>query len=485
MKKYITLSLLLILGTLSLTGCEEKEAYDPTKDVNNPKNQEILEIWTDAHKNFFQAVGQEFVVTIKRTNLKVKVLEFPNSDTLKHFLLESMAEGNGPDIIYISGEWITQNHNKLIPREGDETFMPLDFEKTFVRSANETLIDGEKIYGVPMGIDSLALFYNNEHILDRLSDRNVPGKTWKEIQEDAENLSTPDNSFSRFSSSGIAMGRFDNLRYGFEILSNMILQFGGSFFTADGLAPQFYQQKTTVDGKTVSVGVEAVNLFTSFADPRFKYYSWSEFLAHPQSEYKDLEAFLRGDVSMVFGYAKDIKIMEIVVNKLSKSRQPVISLNNVRVTFFPQVVNPSLGGTRKILAKVYALTIPRSASNPELAWDFLKFVITQGNLQTFFQESNLPTPRVDMLKEQEGHPKLGIFVRQAKFARTMHFPNSVSTPNLIAAFSKIILAINNGKSTAERGLKNLESQILKEIQRYLKIKKQIQPKKEASKLLVE
>ena len=476
MKKFLFV-FILIITSFMFGGCEEKNQpiLDPENDPMVPMT---FQIWTDGNRNFLEALGREFFAEIQRQNIKIKVIEFDNSAQLENFLLSSMAEGHGPDVVYTTGNWVANNFEKLLAREGDETFLPKDFSSLFVRSANETLLRNDKIYGVPLGIDSLGLFYNQEHILDRLPARNVPGKTWKEIQEDTVALSKTDNSLARFSSSGIAMGRFDNLLYGFDILENIVLQFGGSFFTEDLREGNFYRKKGSIDGRSVSLGLKAVDLFTSFADSRFKHYSWSEFLAHEATKYKNFETFAKGDVSMIFGYSGDIKTIKNVIGNQSKNRQKTISEKNIRVTFFPQVEDPGLGGTRKIVAKVHALAVPKTTNKPKLAWNFLKFAIRKENLQSFFDETSLPTPRVDMLKEQETDPEVGIFVRQAKYARANILPFGISREYLSDGFKEVISTVNKGTGTANRGMQNLELQVTKLMRSYIKLLKDTAPPEE-------
>ncbi len=470
----IAVAFILIITSFLLVGCEEKNQpkLDPESDSTIPMT---FQIWTDSNRNFFEALSREFFAEIQRQNIKIKVIKFDSKEQLESFLLNAMSEGYGPDVIYITGNWVSSNFDKLLPREGDETFMPKDFSSLFVRSANETLLQNNKIYGVPMGIDSLGLYYNEEHILDRLPDRNIPAKTWQGIEDDVTYLSKQDNSLARFSSSGIAMGRFDNILYGFDILENIIIQFGGEFFTEDKYEANFFRKKGSIDGRSVSLGLKAFDLFTSFADNRFKYYSWSEFLAHSETKYKNFETFAKGDVSMIFGYANDLKTIKEVINKQRRSRQKTILEKNVRVTFFPQVNDPSLGGVRKIIARVHALAVPKNTNKPKLAWNFLKFAIRKENLQSFFDETSLPTPRVDMIKEQETNPKVGVFVRQAKYARANIYPKGISKKYIENGFSRMIAVINKGTGAISRLLQNFEQEVTQNLKSYIKLIKLTKP----------
>jgi ABC-type glycerol-3-phosphate transport system substrate-binding protein len=474
MKRYIMV-LLLSIVSFFFVGCEEKSQtkVDPE---NNPNIPMTFNIWTDGHKNFLEALGREFFSEIQRQNIRIKVIEFKDNEQLEKLLERSMAEGYGPDVIYTTGDWVAGNYGKLLSRDGDETFLPKDFLSLFVRSANETLLQTGKIYGVPMGIDSLALYYNEEHILDRLPARNIPGKTWKAIQEDVSTLTKKDNSLMRFASSGLAIGRVDNVLYSFDIFENMMIQFGSSFFTEDLREGNFFRKQGTVNGRPVSLGVEAMNLFTSFADNRFKQYTWNKFLSNSETKYKNFETFAKGDVSMVFGYSGDMEIIKKVIKNQKKGRGKTISEKNIRVTFFPQVEDPGLGGTRKVLAKVYALAVPKTTDKPKLAWNFLKFAIRKENLKSFFDETKLPSPRVDMLKEQELDPFVGIFVRQAKYARTNIFPFFVSREFIINGFEHIVSSANEKTGTSiTKEMQQFEIEVSQLMRNYIKLLTEVIP----------
>lgn len=471
MNVYKKILLLSLFSPLILWGCEKKQGpvTNPDGSLADSGIQTELTLWTDEEDDFFTAVGREFLTALADPTVSFDVVEFESAEVLHDFLLESLAEGTGPDLIYTSGSWVHNNTGKLLPRLGDEGFRPDGFRQTFVRSASESLIVDEEIYGVPLGVDSLALFYNEEHVLDRLPNRNTPGKTWDQIQNDAEALSVTDNSFERFATAGLALGRLDNILHGYAVLENLMLQSNVSFLTPDGKDVAFHQTVSSRDGRPLNLGDDVLNFFTSFADARFKHVSWSNFLAQPESKHKDLESFMRGKVSMVFGYSHDWETLEDIRENLKSARQKTVASDNIRVAFFPQAQGVEFGETRKVIGEVHALAVPRSTSSSDLSWRFMKFMVRKENMQAFFDETLLPTPRVDMLVEQEGHPQVGLFVRQAKFARAQNLSPALDRMHLKQGFESLVASINDGKISINKGLQALGIRASKEVKDYWKM----------------
>ena len=463
MKKKSVILSLLISTLVILSGCEKKDNGPTATGQSGPI---VMQIWTTEQSTFLQALTREFLSALDNSGLKMNVIEFSSEKELNKFLLNKMSEGDGPDIIYTNGNWIAQNKEKLSPRVQDEGLNITNFKNTFVRSAQETLTGNGEIYGVPLGVETLALIYNEEHLLDRLPDKNMPSKTWKEFKEDSIALTKPDNSFQRFAFSGGALGRFDNIKYGFDIMENMMLQAGVKFFTEDGSLATFHTSVgATEDGKKENLGITVVDFFTSFADPRFKNYSWSEFLAHPESEQKNFEAFANGKVSMIFGYSHDLKSIKNLIKEDTGLFNKKISEKNIQVTYLPQFEDPNLSPSRVVIGNVKALAIPKTSKYKETAWRFLKFAIRKENLQNFYKETQIPTPRVDLIPEQENDPQIGIFVRQAKYAKSniLHWPRE----EVAAEFEKMILAINQGKTNISSALNTVGTNINKFLKSHL------------------
>lgn len=454
--------MVVTLALLVMAGCERKPAPNQAGEpaAGGPI---VMTLWTTAEKRFFDSLTNEFA-SQTGSSLRFKVVEFEDDIEMQQVLVNALAEGEGPDVIYTDGEWIAGNPKKITKAKIDKAFTQGNFKNTFVQSANDALLSGETdILGVPMAVDTLALIYNEEHIADRLPDRNQPATTWELLRNDAAVLSKADNSFERFAVSGLALGRTDNVKYGAEIIENLMLQSDINFYDPSGTLATFDNSETVAaGGRSVNAGEEVLNYFTSFADERYKNHSWNAILAESDSEDKDLRTFAKGKTSMVFAKAKDLPRLQAIIEDLKSADQPYIDGNNIRVAFLPQVDDPQINPNRRVVADVKALAVTRDSRYPDTAWRFLKFAISRDNLQKWHEETLMPSPRLDLLLEQEQVPLVGIYVRQAKFARA----NLMPLPKIFfyEALKPGVEAINAGRMSTEKALETSAMTVTKILQ---------------------
>ncbi|NCP67508.1 extracellular solute-binding protein [bacterium] len=465
--------LILSLAVLFMSGCERRPTPTaPGETAGNGITE--LTIWTTDEPRFFESLGREFASQIGAANLRFKVVTFEEDIEMQQVIVNSLSEGLGPDIIFTDGEWIAGNPRKLTMAKVESGFTPDNFRNTFVQSANDALLVGETgILGVPMAVDSLALLFNDEHLTDRLPDRNTPSTTWEGLREDAAVLSKKDNSFERFTVSGVALGRTDNINYGAEIIENIMLQSGVEFFDASQTLATFDKtEAVAAGGRKVNAGVEAVNFYTSFADERYKNHSWNAALADSSTTDKDLRTFAKGKTSMVFAKAQDLPRLQAIIDDLEATNEDPIDDDNIRVAFLPQVEDPQISPNRKVVGDVKALAVTRDSKFPDTAWRFLKFAIQKDNLQKWHEETLMPSPRLDLLLEQEQVPLVGIYVRQAKFARANLMP--IPKAYFYEALKPGVEAINAGRMSSERALETSAFTVSKILQQEISRAKSIE-----------
>lgn len=471
MKRFFA-GFLLMAAVFLITGCEEK---DPNKGRIIPVGQNYkMQVWTAQEGETLDALGREFISATKAAGLQINVVSFSSEELLQQTLLDKMAEGQGPDVVFTTGEWIYKNKNKLIPLVQSEGFTADRFAATFVRAAGESMVQNGEIYGVPIAVDSLALIYNEDHMITRLLDRNSPGETWREFREDTEKLTKEDNSLTRFAVSGAAIGRTDNLNYGYEILENIMLQMGAKFFTPDGTAAHFASTTGILsNGSRKNFGEEALNFFTSFAKPQYKNYSWNESLADREKFGRDFNTFIKGKTSMVFGFSRDLALIKKKIANWNIKDGKHISEKNIRVDFFPQFAGEENVANKMVVAKVLGFAVPRTAEHQKLSWSFLKFLAKKDIASSFYNATKIPTARLDLITEQASDPELGFFVRQAKFAKNNFLP--VDSKEFKREMSNLVQDVISKKSNNSlKLLKNLERKITENLKEYLTLEKVIQ-----------
>ena len=169
---------------------------------------------------------------------------------------------------------------------------------------------------------------------------------------------------------------------------------------------------------------------------------------------------------MVFGFARDLARIKELLAKKKQTGEKLISKKVIRVGFLPQFGDPRSSGSRKVIANVLAFSVPRTTQNPDIAWRFLKFAARKENLRSFYNAVKLPTARLDLITEQASDPDIGIFVRQAKFARSNLFP--MPRNQFQSGFEQLVSEVNAGKTGTEKGLYGLEQKFTNQLQRRLK-----------------
>ncbi len=440
------IAFVLILCSFWILGCEKKEP-------ELPQISGRLDIWASSDVDFWEALGREFVSIFDSSSLSVRVIAFESEEELTQMLPGAIFQKKGPDILVTSGDWIAHNREKLIPLTNDESLQPEKFDEYFVPAVKEALVENQSIWGVPLGVETLAVIYNGGHFTEEFGEATEVGDTWEKFREQVEALNRKDNSFQRFSRSGGAIGRVDNINRGAETFFELFLQLTGNLFSEDGMEASFAENKGVLStGERVNFALQALKFYLGFSNPGVSYHSWNELLVSPESQYKDFEAFVKGEVSLVFGTPRDFRAIQTLFSTLSN--QKLIPQNNVRIGFLPQFQSPDETSVRNVLGSIEALSVPVSSRDSQLAWQFLKFAMRSENLQGFFKSTGIPSPRADMLLQQEAMPFMEVFARQAKVATGKVFP--IAYKDILFASKQLVLRVQSHILTNEEGLREME-----------------------------
>jgi ABC-type glycerol-3-phosphate transport system substrate-binding protein len=420
LKKVLSLLVVVALffGVFSSYGCRTKT---PTTTQKKTTDVELT-----YYKVFDGADVMDPIINAylsKNPGLKINYKKFSDFDEYQKVILSEMAEGKGPDIFSMPNWWYASNLGKVAPLP--EKLGTVDvFADVFVDVANSDLVrvdkDGnEQVYGVPMTVDTLALYYNKDQYEDRIPERGgKPAKTWEGIKEDVALLNKPTSgSQTDFDVSGIAMGRADNISRAVDILYLLFLQYGVDFYNTDISEATFAAR--SAEGLLAFPGLEALNLFVSFADPNQKYYTWGPKSADPNSDYKEIDAFATGKVSMMIGFAYTYNDIVNRMDVLKAKGQFTINKSAIRIAAIPQVYDPDASqGKRVTYASYFAETVSRNCKNPDAAWEFLVYLTSSEALQKYFDKTHKPTSRRDMIEEQKKDPNYGIFAQQLGYAES-------------------------------------------------------------------
>ncbi|MEK7673389.1 MAG: extracellular solute-binding protein [Patescibacteria group bacterium] len=450
-KKSLTgLILVSIISTFVLTGCRTKT---PAEKKQSYSGIELTYYKVFDDSDVLDSMIEEYEGS--HPGLVINYRQFSDFEEYQKVILNEMAEGEGPDIFSMPNTWFQSNSRKITPMP-EVKGRPEDFNSTFVDVAYKDLVNvdqngKERIFALPLTVDTLALYYNKAHFEDRIPERGRPSETWEGIKEDVAQLIKEDSSLGRFEVAGIALGRADNIDRAVDILYLLFLQYGVNFYNDDMSKAIFAGQQGNV---TAYPGLESMEFFTSFADESQKHYTWNEFMANEVG--KETESFAKGQVSMIVGYSYTYADIVNQMNLWDQKGIDVIDESDIGIAAIPQIYDPDISKDKRVTyASYFAETVSRNTKNPEIAWDFLIELSKKENLEDYFEKTNKPTSRRDMIEDQKKDPIYGVFASQVGYAESFPILDYYYYREL---FADAIAKLNNSED-GENSLLDVQNKI--------------------------
>ncbi len=424
MKKFI--SFLLLLTLILPSGCKRRDTdpVDPGSGPDSKTEKTVIVVYNlfdneDAFRGQIQAYESE------HSNVDIVYKKFHDPAEYRLLLLNELAEGRGPDIFAIRNDWLPSFQKKLTPAPAT-IFVPETYYETFFGVATDDLVspdeDGfEQVWGVPLFIDTLAIYYNKQLFRDNLPSTNKPGGTWQEIAEQAFALTKTDNSVERFSLSGIALGHAVNISYFEDIFSLLLIQLNATLFDEGENRTVFGQSQgvSEGDGRPYFPVKEALKLYTSYANPTSQNSSWNLKITGFYPDMKEVGVFARGKTAMIFGFSTTYGDIQVAIESLSKSGEKTILLEDIGTAPAPQFSGTEEEGRHDAFAKYYPFVVSRNSANGDAAWEFLQYLSSADSLQVYHEKTKKPSSRQDMIEEQSTEKIYGVFAMQAPYSKSL------------------------------------------------------------------
>ncbi len=351
-------------------------------------------------------------------------------------LQSALARGEGPDIFRFHITWTPMFKNELEPMP-NSIMTDSQFESAYYPVISQNLKQGSTYLGIPLMIDNLALFYNED--IFQAAKKNPP-VSWDELRQTAADL-TVKNEMDQIQTAGVALGLTSNVDHWSDILGLMMLQNGVDLTNPGACAFQA--------GEEVCLGVDALTFFTIFNKVDKV---WDETL--PASTL----AFASGKVAMYF--APSWRVFDI------KNINPHLNFKIVPV--------PQLPGTNITWATFWVEGVAKKSKYSKEAWEFLQFLSSPATLEKLYQaESNIRLfgeiyPRKEMAEKIKTNLLVAPFLDQASQAKTWFlcsntFDNGIND-RIIKYFEDAVNAVNRGVAakealqTTSQGISQLLSQ---------------------------
>lgn len=417
-------SLLCVLPII-IGGCARKcepgsSAYPSCLPDASPAVSAELTIWNLGDpSDSLEGQIQEFESRNPGVSIELKVYNDPIA--YEQLLINELAEGNGPDIFAIEDDWLPRHINKISPMP--ETIMSVEqFTVDFYDVAQDMLLRDGTIYGLPLSVDTLALYYNRQIFRDGLPSSSRPAASWAEILNQVIALTQSNNSAERFAISGIAMGYGNNIALAPDIFRMLLLQNGGAIYNFEDGEAILSNQKGVRNTGNPSVNYPARNAateYTSYGLPSFKNFNWNNLIGSSYPQLNEVGVFAQGKVAMIFGYSSTYEEIVAAIEGLQRRDENIITSADIGVSFAPQRDNNGEIVARDSLAKVHALTVSRNSETPNAAWSLVKYLTGTESARAYHEVTKKPTARFDLYDEQAIEETWGVFVRQVPYAKLM------------------------------------------------------------------
>ncbi len=414
--------MLTTLMVPTVSGCLKKT----TTSTTSTTNVELTMYGLFDDSDVFQPLIQEYESTHKGVTINYK--QFTDPSEYLDLVVNELAEGEGPDIFAMHNSWIYEHFKKINPMDAS-LMTAQELEETFVQTVSDdflrTYTDEEgtavsAIYGLPLYVDTIALYYNQDQFEDAIPSRGTPSTTWDGIKDDVFKLTKTDNSFERFEQAGIAMGRSDNISRFLDILYTLFLQYDTQFYDDNYTMSTITSTEVSTTDGVMAPGKEALDLYTSFGIPSNKNYCWNEYISDSESAEQEMMSFIEGKASMILGYSYLYEQLTNLISTESKKGTKTIDADSIKIAEVPQVYDPETSTEKRdVYASYFAYTVSRTSENPDEAWEFLKFLTSAESEQYYFDQTHRPSSRRDLLEEQAKDPIYGVFAEQVGFAETI------------------------------------------------------------------
>ncbi len=378
-------------------------------------------------------------------------------DEYEKKVLNALAEDQGPDIVSLPSTWLRRFQPELLPvpptlslafREIQGTIKKEaitvihTFPGTTLKELANDYVDAvsqdvvlpteqadpkmplvPKIYGLPISVDTMALYYNRD-ILNK-SGIAQPAADWKTFQDQIKKITRLDQT-GTIIQSGTALGTADNVERGVDVLGILMMQ-NGAAMTDDTGTVTFDKYPPELAGRPLPPAAEALVFYTDFANPVKEVYTWNDKM--PNS----LQAFEAGQTAYFFGYSYH----------LAQIRHASPTLN-FGVTTFPQIA-----GNKPIYYPNYWVNaVTNKTQNPNEAWDFVQYMAKEANAKTLLAKYRRPAALKSLATQQLQDIDMNVFATQAPLAKSWY--HGIDEDATEKAFQDMIRQMLAGDADAKK-----------------------------------
>lgn len=294
--------------------------------------------------------------------------------------------GNGPDLFRYHNSWYPMISADLAPFPKG-TIDTAALQTNYFPVVQSDTVKNGAVYGVPIGIDTLALFVNDEIL--SAAGQSIP-TTWDEFIKIAKAITVKDQTGS-IQTAGAALGTYDNITHASDILSLIMMQNGADFSNLSGTKAQ---------------ASEALSFYTSFAKDSGNVWD--------SSQDNSLNAFAAGKLGMYIGYSWDIFALQQMNPSLKFSTHSV----------------PNLPGKNLDVASYWIEGVSSKSKHQKEAFLLMAYLQKKETLEKLYTETAKTRafgelyPRSDLTPLLKQNALIYPFVQQGPVAVSNYFMSS-------------------------------------------------------------
>lgn len=411
MKKKISILLIFVFLLTAGAACKSPSVEEATEPIT-------LNYWRvyDGQDDFAEIIAkynaQHPYVTINYRKLRY--------DEYEEELLNAFAEDRGPDIFSIHNTWVKKYESKIEPMPSQTTMVwqttkgnikkDVVAETKVARSMNlkelkqnfadvvySDVVINNKIYGLPLSVDTLAMYYN-QSLFDQAGITEIP-KYWnRDFQQTVKKLSKQDLK-GNILQSGVALGGGTNIERYSDILSVLMMQNGANMMSDSGQV-LFNTVPENSPNSDYNPGLMALKFYTDFANPVKEVYSWNNKLE------SSINSFASGKTAIMFGYAYHLPTIKTMAPKL-----------NFMVAPLPQIEG---SGTPVNFANYWVEVVSKKSSHQNEAWNFVQFLTSADQVGSYLSKTKKPAALRSLVSKQTEDLEIGVFASQVLTAKSWY-----------------------------------------------------------------
>jgi multiple sugar transport system substrate-binding protein len=334
-------------------------------------------LWEDS------SIMQGIISDFERQNPNI-VINYSKQDIKQYRerLVTRIGNGNGPDIFRFHNSWYPMLSGALLALPSD-TISKDEFNQSFYPVAQKDLIRNGAIYGIPLEIDTLSLFVNNQLFQ---SAGLQPPTNWNDFVNDARAITVKDQN-GKIKTAGAAIGTYSNISHAPDIVSLLLAQNGVDL-------------KNLQNGSDRAAG--ALTFYTSFATDQNNV--WDNTLD------PSILVFSRGDLAMYFGYSWDYFTIKQANPNLTFQIVPVPQLPNQHVT----------------LASYWAEGVSAKSTHPKEALIFMKYLAAKNTEEKLYAD--------EAKIRGFGEPYARVDLADTLKSNTIIYPSVYQAPDAVSSF---------------------------------------------------